>query len=649
MASALPALAQAEVSLAAIGEGFVAFARCFWHLYVPSLPLDPAIGLRAHTNYLGRQLLALTQLYAAHQQAEAALTHTGQSTKLSLLDADVAALRRELDNAGEVPITREGNPALLASLFRELRSFQEQIVNDNQLDGLLAVIRGGLTPELISRESNLQHSVATLLRRLDIAYASLVDILAPVRLALCCLKIGFALLLQTCRVESAGNESTPFADLIHHLTSFPTVAHMASVESAELPLSIKPGEAPLPPSRATLLQISSLTLRLSTRANFDQSTLHRLTHLYDRMHYLWSVDRRHEEEEARDAAALYRTKTDVQQVASDEEIEAAEFAELFPTFEEAEDSAAPAQPLANGTPASSTHPRLLRPTDQATLAGLHLDIFGPNSTITSPKDFEALRSSSVATLLPSMFDTLDEAIDRDSAVYRIRSLVELSQSLAPSSSVDGRQRDFYTEPDVRETAKAVPILLALARRLADLVEQWPDQMVLRNLLERCEKIIAFSSKSSIAQVLTSIEQLLSHTEDWESYASREHSLILNRTEITNLIVEWRRLELTCWSRLLSTVAARFGDPVAEWWFRFYETMIRGAPGVDVEANEEATQAPAEYYRDLVSLLDSFFSTSSIGQYRARLDLVLSFANLARKLAEGSGVRRLSSSPTFIYI
>ncbi|KAK4705526.1 midasin, partial [Phenoliferia sp. Uapishka_3] len=635
LASAIPAILTADSSLEAVGEGFVAFARCFWYLYVPSLPLDPAVGLRARSNFLSRQLLILTDLYAAHERAEASRTGNGKSYKLAQVGADVEALRSELDNAGDVPVTREGNPALLSSLFRELRSFQEQIVNDGQLDSLLLTIRGDWTPELASREANLQHSVATLLRRLNIAYASLSDILAPVRLALCCLKIGFALLMHTCRVGSAGPDSAPFALLLHHLTSFPTIAHTVNVESTELPLSIKPGEAPLPPSRATLLQISSLTLRLSTRALFDQSTLHRLTQLYDRMHLLWSVDRRHEEEEAQEAASLYRTKTDVQQISSDEEIEAAEFAQLFPTFEDASEPEEKPVPVVTGFVAT-THPRLLRPTDQATLASLHLNVFGPNPEVGRPRDFEALRSSSVATLLPTMFDELDEALDRDSAVYRIRTLVELSQALAPSSTVEARDRDFYLDADVKETAKAVPILLALGRRLEHLIEQWPDQMVLRNLLERCQKITGFSSKTSIAQVLTAIEQLLSHTEDWESYASREHSLILDRTAITNLIVEWRRLELTCWSRLLSTVQARFGDPVAEWWFRFYETTIRGAPGVDVDASEEATQTPAEYYRALVTLLNSFLSESSLGQYQARLDLVLSFANLASKLATDTG-------------
>jgi midasin len=651
LAATLPDLVKVDVGLAAIGRGFVAFARCFWHLYLPNLPLDPAVGLRAHSGFISRQLLDLTSVYATLESAEAALTGNAQNPKMARIGEEIASLRQQLESAGVVPVTRESNPALLSGLFRELRSFQEQIISDAQLDALLDDLRNPSSPELSSREANLQRSIETLLRRLNLAYGDLGDILGPVRLALCSLKIGFSLLLHTSQSASVPSASTHFATLLHHLASFPTIAHSEAVESVDLPLSIKVGDAPLPPARATLLQVAALTGRLANNAVFDRDAAHRLTRLYDRLHYLWTADRRHEEEAAREAESLYRSKVDVQQVASDEELEAAEFAKLFPTFDEPTTNDDPKSTLPNGS--TSTAPsRLLQSSDQATLAKLHVGIFaGGGAAFASvcASEFDGMRSASITTLLPKLFDSLDEVLDRDSAVYRIRSLVELSQAAAPSSDVEAPHHDFYNEPDVRETAKAVPILLTLSSRLADLIALWPDQMVLKNLRERCEAVLSLSSKSSIAQVLTALEQLLSHTEDWESYASREHSISSNRTSIINLIVEWRRFELTCWSRLLSTVQDRFGDPVAEWWFRFYETTIRGAPGVDVDPNEAPTQMPAEYYRDLVALLDSFLASSSLGQYRTRLQLVLSFANFAAKLGEKSADFEVSSFPTAVSI
>lgn len=645
LAKALPALESEIPSTKAVGNGFVALSRTLWHLYVPNIPLDPAIGLRAHSSYLGRQLSSLQNLCLVLEAAEAKSTGNEGSRKISIVQVEIERLRQELDSAGVVPVSREGDPALLSGLFRELRSFHEQVIGDSQLDGLLEAFENPWSPENANRESNLQHSIETLLKRLQVAYGSLADILAPIRFALCFLKIGFSLLAHDSQVASLDSTSIHFATLLRHLANFPTAAHLVEIESVDLPLSIKVGETPLPPSRATLLQITALATRLANKTILDRDTLRRLTQLYDRLHYLWSADRRHEEEAAREAESLYRSRVDIDQVASDEEQEAAEFALLFPSFEEESTTDDSHLKSSSTTAAPPSIPRLLRPTDQAALARLHVGIFGaPSSTFHSQchADFEEMRAAGISTLLPGLFDTLDEALDRNSAPFRIRSLVELSQAACPPAGVEAKQRDFYNEPDVQETSKAVPILQALSARLGDIIALFPDQMVLHNLRERTDTILLLSAKSSIAQVLTAIERLLSHTEDWESYASKEHSLVLNRTSITNLIVEWRRLELTCWSRLLSTVQAHFGDPVAEWWFRFYETTIRGAPGVDSDSDEAPTQTPEGYYRDLVSLLDSFLSGSSLGQYGARLQLVLSFANLAATLGEESDKFEVSS-------
>ncbi|KAI5480555.1 hypothetical protein MNV49_000251, partial [Pseudohyphozyma bogoriensis] len=638
LAKSLTELSHDESTLEAVGLGFIAFARCLWYIYVPNLPLDPAIGMRARSNYLARQIALLSATLAAFEANETQLTGNDLNAKIAVVRKELVAIQEEFDGAGGVAVDRDANPTLLSSLFLELRSFQNQIIHDSQLDSLINAITRSWTMETASRESNLQRSIETLLRRLSAAYAGLADVLAPIRLALCALKIGFSFVIHAARSATLPSDSVQFAVLLSHLTGFPTVAHAEPLHALDLPLSVKVGDGLLPPSRATLLQISALAKRLANNTAIEQGSLRRLTQLYDRMHYLWTADRRHEEEEAREAASLYRVKTDVQQIASDEELEAAEFAKLFPTFEEPlEDQVS--RTGADATTSTKTHPRLLQPSDQATLADIHCDIFADAVRVADePQRFERMRSAGVSTLLPPLFESLGEQLDRESAAYRVRTLVELGQMLTPSAAFEAHERDFYTEADVRETAKVVPIIQGLVARLESLIEQWPDQMVLQNLRDRCQTILSLSSQSPIAQVLTAIEQLLTQTEDWENYASREHSLVLNRTLITDLIVEWRRLELTCWSRLLSTVESRFGDPVAEWWFRFYEVTIRGAPGVDEDPEGELKQqTPAEYYRDLVSLLDTFFTSCSVGQYQARLRLVLSFANFAAKLGEDDQV------------
>ncbi|GAA5965287.1 hypothetical protein JCM21900_005694 [Sporobolomyces salmonicolor] len=635
LSSWLPALEQKSADLSAVATGFVAFSRFLWRLYVPNLPIDPAVALRAHSNFIGRQLAAMTAVLEAVEADEAALTGNSENAKALRVKEEVAILRRQLDQAGVAPVAREGNPALLSALFAELRSFQEQIIGDAQVDGLIAELERKWSPTAASRESNLQHSVDTLLRRLDHAYAETSDIVAPIRLALCTLKIGFALLAHASQAAAASDADAPYRSLVRQLASFPTVAHLSSVATADLPQN-HAGEAPQHPTQATLLQIAALASQFGDKESVTGDAALRLTDLYDRLYFLWSTDRKHEAEAEEAAASLYRVKTDVQQVASDEELEAQEFAKLFPSYEEA--ATGPEGPTASvssrAPPSKPT--RLVQPNDQQLLFKLHAALFGERSGDVAVSTFDKLRNSAVSNLVPRLYGALDEGLDRNSAVFRIRHLVQLGQAVDPPQEVEAPHHDFYTESNPKETAKAIPLLLALMSRLSDLIALWPDQMVLHALRERAQAGLALSSTAPIAQVLTALEQLLQHTEDWEKYADREHSISTNRSAIINQIVEWRRFELTCWSRLLTTVEEKFDEPVADWWFRFFETTIRGAPGVDSDPDQDAESAEAaasSYWRDLVALLDSFFNSSSVGQYSARLNLVLSFALYASKLGK----------------
>lgn len=637
LSTSLTSLLSDEVDLEVTAAGFVAFARFLWHLYVPNLPLDPAIGLRAQSGFIGRQLEAMSSVLSIVRLDELAHSGNARNTKLDRVQAEVDDLQQRLERAGVAPVQRKGNTALLSALFTELRSFSEQIISDHQIDSLLADVTNPASPSAVQREANLQHSVDTLLRRLDHAYAELEDVVAPVRLALTTLKIGFALLAYTRSRKAVSPSLRPYGNLLHHLTAFPTVSHLGEVSAAELPLSIKAGEAPWHPTQATLLQVAATVSSIVQDVRAQEDGLVRLTQLYERLHFLWATDRRREEEAAEEANSLYKAKVDVQQAQTDEEVEAAEFAELFPTYG-VEDGASRAPPSKHTT-------RLVQPADHALLAKLHAAVFAEqlDGTLAAASSaFERLRSSGVDTLLPRLYAALGDDLDVDSTAFRVRSLVALSQAARPRDAVEVPHHDFYSEPDVGETAKAVPVLLAFIERLDTLVAEFPDQMVLQGLRDRCQAILKLTSEAPIALVLTNLEQLLQQTEDWEKFADRAHSVSANRTALTDLIVAWRRHELTCWSRLLSTVEARFSESVTEWWFRFYETAIRSAPGV-ADSTEQTDEASQAYYRELVQLLDSFFNSCSIGQYGARLELLLGFANYAASLANRSDAERVRPS------
>lgn len=139
--------------------------------------------------------------------------------------------------------------------------------------------------------------------------------------------------------------------------------------------------------------------------------------------------------------------------------------------------------------------------------------------------------------------------------------------------------------------------------------------------------MSISLNSPVAMVLNALEQLLVQSQDWEMYANRSNSLKTHQQQLTTLIVDWRRLELSCWQTLLDSQALTFARSVSEWWFRLYDACVRGA--LDAADSEESL---TEFLVKLLPLLDEFIKTSTLGQYSARLRLLRAFEAFCGELS-----------------
>ena len=212
-------------------------------------------------------------------------------------------------------------------------------------------------------------------------------------------------------------------------------------------------------------------------------------------------------------------------------------------------------------------------------------------------------------------------------MYQLDNLVETLNG----SDKTTRHFDFYQDGSLEEIRKLEPVAASMLARVNALIEEWPDQMVLMDIQERCLALLSVPSTTPIAKMLTYLDALLSKIEDWENYASKETSLRSFQSQYIEIIVSWRRLELYSWARLLEVQEAKFCEPVADWWFRFYETAVRAAVAMQADGATTADEAQ-QYLHTLVGLLETFFSASPIGQFSKRLDLVLSFARLCKVVA-----------------
>jgi midasin len=280
--------------------------------------------------------------------------------------------------------------------------------------------------------------------------------------------------------------------------------------------------------------------------------------------------------------------------------------------------------LVDGTTNAPRGTSQLLPAEQLiVLQAAHASLVNAPASADTHHAFQDALTRTIVTIVDKLYPTLDEAIDSASVAYRLRHARGAHGGISRTDAFD-----FYRTSNPSEIGRVVPIMRAFIVRLDQLIEDWPEQIVLAHIRERCEAVLALPAIAVLPRPLAHLENLLGPMDDWQALASREVSLDAHRTQIIDLIVDWRRLELASWPPLLDYESRRFVEEVAEWWPRFYETTIWGPQAFIAAA--ESIEGDA-YLRELVSLLDSFFTSSPVGQFRARLRLAQSFASHAAVL------------------
>jgi len=591
------------MGVADLGRCWIALSRVVLDLFVPDIPLDPAAILRFSMGLLQEEAQLLKDQITLHTCLEQRTSGETSNTVISYLASRVKKCTVSLEPLSGIP--NRNSVASLNAFWSEVSQFMRQIIHYPKVDDLILALVSSDT-SAFKREDVIQESISGFMQRLVNLYPEFDDIVSVLRLAFSQLKLGLRLVRHAYeRLDFDINENAYATSLV----AFPSIRSASQLQSQSLVgRGISTGEQ--------LLLVINATAYYNCSSDLSQLTRVVQT-AYEQIYRLWSIDRARDEKREHDLGSLYRKSTVSHDASLEAEMEEKEFLELFPTFEDAFPHSEPPR-SENDAKGVSHH---LTPSQYRQLLALHLNLTGHNHT---DCHFITVRHMVLQSYLRSHFLSLPDSLDRDALPQQI-SLLQSHLTLLGGSVAVTRPGNFYTDANVPEAKKALGIIRSLHSRLANLLEEWPDQMVLHHLLNRCDLILAFDINNPVAKLLSALEQLLSQTEDWEMYANRENTLKDHQIAITNLIVEWRRLELSCWSGLLESQSRIFTDEVAEYWFRLYELLIRGP----LTAAEDGLP---KYLQQLPSLLDDFIRTSSLGQFKPRLDLLRSFDTLISRLA-----------------
>lgn len=186
--------------------------------------------------------------------------------------------------------------------------------------------------------------------------------------------------------------------------------------------------------------------------------------------------------------------------------------------------------------------------------------------------------------------------------------------------------DFYKDSNVEEVRQCLPVLERIVDRVKSLLNEWPEHPSLKSIDGIAQRIYSFPVTSSVSRFLTGIELLLVKMQEWEENAHSGVSLSEYSLLLTQQIISWRRLELSCWKDCLNVAQRRLKSRASKWWFYIFalvegylgESLDIAEKGVESKKGEEVTR------ENFVESLHLFMNTSTLGEYSARLDLLFTF-------------------------
>ncbi|XP_074752140.1 midasin isoform X1 [Athene noctua] len=181
--------------------------------------------------------------------------------------------------------------------------------------------------------------------------------------------------------------------------------------------------------------------------------------------------------------------------------------------------------------------------------------------------------------------------------------------------------DFYQHPNIQQVRQCQPVLDHFAKEVNGLLQEWPEHPVLLQLLVVMDRIRSFPLSSPLSKFLNGLEILLAKAQDWEENASRALSLRKHLDLVTQLIIQWRRLELNCWSVSLDNIMKQHVEKSTKHWFSIYQ-MIEKYVQEQTEVNREETEQMD--LKTLVSTLQAFIEGSTLGEFHVRLQALLVF-------------------------
>lgn len=561
-------------------------------LFVPDKPFDPSLSLvvaRERHHHRVAELSAKTDAIVLFEKV-----FSGQSTNIRK-----ELVQKELRSLGAAPppssVTRP-TTSEIGTLHGEFSSIIKSVLLRNP-EKLINTTKKG--PENKRMRELLRDNIQQLSRRLSTNYRSYDDITTLVVRFLHVLDLGLSLGSSPDHESRETDlarvicQSTPFLgasgrlhvsddDPVAHNAKYATDLWFHELSSLRVAETMEPG-------------------LLATRGGRES-----LFRIVEQFYVLWKAKLKEDQEEHARKTEMYHFKGSWE---DSEEVDANELNQLFPTYEDGSDQ--------NTIPSTAADPKAI----SVRLTDLHAKLFQSADSGTVLLNYVKQSAALLGSIWPENSDSPLSHLPPKEQVSAIFLLLEDDLVKRATTSTSGY--NFYTDRNLAEAKKLLSLTRSIQSRFTQIQNAWPDHAVPGDVILFCKEIYQFKHAEPVAKFLTKVEKLHSLVHEWQLVASREYSAASYYDELTNLIISWRRLELSTWAKLLDLEKEKCDQDVSSWWFIAFEALIRGP----IQIAKSGQTDLYDHVQEVVGTLEQFIHSTTLGQYSERLRLIKNFRSL----------------------
>lgn len=567
---------------------------CCLRLYVPDRPFDPALRAfveRDRHNKREAELQAKSKALRDFQ-----MIVTGQPISLRS-----EMVQHQMQNLGDAPqdiaIPRPQVSELM-KLCGEFKNLLESIVFRSPDGSALSSFFDGDMAWQQELEL-LRSNISRIIPRICTSFVAYEDLTKPLVAMLQGLDVGLAMaLLASPATTWSGSKirslsaSTPFLGMQFTYYSQTSLNNRELVSGNDFDSQLK--------------FLKNMALYRSVDREVTQDMSRKTCEVFHTIYQTWKERMEKDKHHHATISSMYRYRDTA---ADDAKTDENDFLDIFPEFIERGENL-------DDTDKSQTDQRLLA----QQLASCHEDIF----------QLEKSTTHLILTILEEAAENMGKLwlhepdpkacnVPFEETVCAVVLGLINHQNRLNESSITTKTYNFYVDANLTEAKKLIIIVQCVQTRFSDLIKSWPEHGAIKNVLQASSELMSLRHVEPIARILTKTEQLHGFMHQWEAVASKEYSAANLYDQLTNLLISWRRLELSTWAQLLDMEDRRVDDDVKSWWFFAYEVIV-AVPLSMINSGENIQM----YSQQLFATLEEFLTTTSMGQYCRRLRLIEHF-------------------------